>query len=265
MPRARSLKPGFFNNEDLIELPFEYRLLFAGLWTLADREGRLEDRPKRIKLHLFPGDNVDVDAGLSALAARGFIRRYRVGEGAYVQVTNWAKHQSPHVKEAASEIPAQEEPGASPVPAPDEHQTSRSYSLTPSSLTPSSLTADNARETRSDQVLVSEAAVIDAVARIRAAYPRRAGRADWLGAERAIRRLVDSGVGWGEIEAAASRYANYCAATGNSDTQFVLGPEKFFGADDRPWQQPWAPPASKAQRTQDANVLVAQEWLRAGT
>ena len=44
MARARLLKPGFFTNEDLCELPAFGRLLFAGLWTIADREGRLEDR-----------------------------------------------------------------------------------------------------------------------------------------------------------------------------------------------------------------------------
>ena len=62
MARARNIKPSFFTNEDLVELPFEDRLLFIGLWTLADREGRLEDRPKRIKMAVFPADNVDVDA-----------------------------------------------------------------------------------------------------------------------------------------------------------------------------------------------------------
>ena len=49
MARARNIKPGFFKNEFLAEMPCEVRLLFIGLWTLADREGRLEDRPKRIK------------------------------------------------------------------------------------------------------------------------------------------------------------------------------------------------------------------------
>ena len=64
--RARNLKPGFFKNEDLAELPFEGRLLFAGLWCLADREGRLEDRPKRIKAEIFAFDSVDVDKLLSS-------------------------------------------------------------------------------------------------------------------------------------------------------------------------------------------------------
>lgn len=138
MARSRSLKPGFFTNEDLIELPFEYRLLFAGLWTLADREGRMEDRPKKIKLQIFPGDDVDVNAGLDALASAGFIQRYEAGGARYIQVVSWSKHQSPHIKEAASTIPA-----------PCSHGTGTSAaaltpsSLTPSSLTPHSLTADN--------------------------------------------------------------------------------------------------------------------------
>jgi hypothetical protein len=137
--RARSLKPGFFHNEDLIELPFEYRLLFAGLWTVADREGRLEDRPKKIKLNVFPGDNVDVDAGLQALHDRGFILRYTHGSTRYIQILAWKKHQHPHVKEGASTIPAPDEHSASTVQALDEPLPRR----LPARLTASSLTPDS--------------------------------------------------------------------------------------------------------------------------
>jgi len=42
--RSRNIKPGFFKNEIIAEMPTETRLLFIGLWLLADREGRLEDR-----------------------------------------------------------------------------------------------------------------------------------------------------------------------------------------------------------------------------
>lgn len=111
MPRARNVKPGFFKNEDLIELPFETRLLFIGLWTLADREGRLEDRPKRIKIEVFPCDNVDVDDMLCQLEKGGFIVRYRVGEGTYISIKNFAKHQSPHHQEKDSELPSPNETG----------------------------------------------------------------------------------------------------------------------------------------------------------
>jgi len=106
MARARNVKPSFFTNDDLAELPFEYRLLFIGLWTLADREGRLEDRPKKIRMAVFPTDDVDVDRGLEALAGRGFILRYQVDGGRYIEILTFRKHQNPHHREPASTIPA---------------------------------------------------------------------------------------------------------------------------------------------------------------
>lgn len=138
MARARNIKPGFFRNEILVGLPFEFRLLFIGLWTVADRAGRFEDRPTRIKMELFPVDNVDVDAGLQALHKHGFITRYCIDGTRYCQVLAWDKHQNPHVKEAQSTIPAPDENHVSLVQAPDKHPASPSDSLIPSSLIPDS-------------------------------------------------------------------------------------------------------------------------------
>jgi hypothetical protein len=136
--RARNIKPSFFTNEDLVELPFEERLLFIGLWTLADREGRLEDRPKRIKMAVFPADNVDVDASLARLAKSRFITRYEARGIACIQVLNFAKHQNPHVREAASELPSIGENETSTVPAQCQHSASPADSLNPYSLNPES-------------------------------------------------------------------------------------------------------------------------------
>lgn len=105
MARARNIKPGFFKNEDLAEMDPLSRLLFAGLWCLADREGRLEDRPKRIKAELFPYDNCDVDQLLDDLQEYGFIHRYEVDGGKYIFIQNWHKHQNPHHMEVPSVIP----------------------------------------------------------------------------------------------------------------------------------------------------------------
>ena len=105
MARARNIKPGFFKNADLVETSFETRLLFVGLWTLADREGRLQDRPKQIKMELFPADNVDVDNCLNDLSQLGFITRYVADGKRVIQVVNFCKHQTPHGKEADSELP----------------------------------------------------------------------------------------------------------------------------------------------------------------
>lgn len=106
MARARNIKPGFFRNADLVELPYEARLLFIGLWTIADRAGRLEDRPKQIKMELFPADNMDCDGLLDQLANIGVVIRYEHGGKRYLQVVNFAKHQNPHKEEKVSSIPA---------------------------------------------------------------------------------------------------------------------------------------------------------------
>ena len=104
--RARNLKPGFFKNEHLAECSAFARLLFAGLWCVADREGRLEDRPKRLKAELLPYDDCNVDALLNELAERDFIIRYEVCGNRTIQVVNFVVHQNPHYKESPSVIPA---------------------------------------------------------------------------------------------------------------------------------------------------------------
>lgn len=96
MARIRTVKPEFFLNEELAELPFQYRLLFIGLFNQADRSGRIIDRPKRLKVEIFPYDNVDVDKGLTALQDAGFILRYKTDEEnpmALIQVLTFDKHQ----------------------------------------------------------------------------------------------------------------------------------------------------------------------------
>ena len=80
MARIRTIKPEFFCHEQLAELSPIHRLLFIGLWTQADREGRLEDRPKRLKVVLLPYDDCDVDQLLTELGGAGFILRYEIDE-----------------------------------------------------------------------------------------------------------------------------------------------------------------------------------------
>jgi hypothetical protein len=104
--RTRSIRPGFFTNDTLGELQPVVRLLFAGLWTVADRDGRLLDRPKKLKAELLAYDHVNVDKALDQLATKGFIERYEGGGERCIQVHNWRKHQHPHPREDASVLPA---------------------------------------------------------------------------------------------------------------------------------------------------------------
>lgn len=107
MARARNIKPAFFKNEILGVADPLYSLLFEGLWVLADRSGRLEDRPLRIKGEIFPyRDGLDMEGMLNWLQSNGFIHRYTAGGKKCILVLEFVKHQNPHKNEAESELPA---------------------------------------------------------------------------------------------------------------------------------------------------------------
>ena len=105
MPRIRTIKPDFFFDEHLTELPFEARLTFIGLWCYADKAGILEDSPKKLKAVLFPYEEIDMEAILSDLSKKPFITRYEIGGKNYIQVVNFHRHQVVHHTERESILP----------------------------------------------------------------------------------------------------------------------------------------------------------------
>lgn len=117
MARARNIKPGFFKNYELADLGPVAQLLFAGLWCLADRKGRLEDKPRFIKAEVFPYYDADVNGELTQLERLGFVKRYMVRGMPFISIVNFLKHQSPHSTEKASELPGEDEADtAEPLP-----------------------------------------------------------------------------------------------------------------------------------------------------
>ena len=166
MARARNIKPGFFSNDVLAECEPLARLLFAGLWTIADREGRLEDRPKRIKAELLPYDDCNIDALLDALHSKGFILRYSVENQQLIQILAFTKHQNPHKNEVHSTLPqpeqhststvqAQDKYSTSTVQTPEQHSTNRADSL---NLIPDSIISAKADTQKADKQLDAAAA-----------------------------------------------------------------------------------------------------------
>ena len=103
--RARNIKPGFFKNEDLAKCSFSARLLFEGLWCYADREGRFEWRPSRIKVEIFPYDRVKIDELLDQLIEYHFVFRYEIDGCVYGFIPTFVDHQRPHPHEAPSRLP----------------------------------------------------------------------------------------------------------------------------------------------------------------
>lgn len=94
------------DNEDLSDFDPLTRLLFIYLWMLADREGRLEDRPKRIAAQALPYDRAaDVESMLNDLNQGKFINRYVIKTYRVIQITSFLKHQTPHGTEKDSVLP----------------------------------------------------------------------------------------------------------------------------------------------------------------
>lgn len=116
------IKPEFFDDPDVADLSMAARLCFIGLWTQADRDGRLVDDVRRLKARLFPYDNVDVNTLAAELAAKGMVLRYVVDSKQYLCIPKFAKHQRPHPKEPPSVIPV---PLVTPVPPVSQTATER--------------------------------------------------------------------------------------------------------------------------------------------
>lgn len=97
MARKRMISPGFWTDEKLGACSRDERLLFMGLISNADDEGRLPGHPAMIKAMVFPYDEdirfADIGRWLQNLAAKGFIKVYKVGEQQYIWVKNFRKHQ----------------------------------------------------------------------------------------------------------------------------------------------------------------------------
>lgn len=98
MARKRMIDPSFWVDEKLGMLDVISRLLFMGLISNADDEGRLVGHPSLIKSIIFPYDqNISVENitnKLQELANLKMIILYKNNSQSYIQVTNFRKYQT---------------------------------------------------------------------------------------------------------------------------------------------------------------------------
>lgn len=85
------------------------RMLYMGLWNLADEAGRCRGGVRYIKGQIFPYDDdltADrVDALLCELASASKVLRYRVGDDHYLFLPNLARHQPLQPDKTPSKLP----------------------------------------------------------------------------------------------------------------------------------------------------------------
>jgi hypothetical protein len=258
MARARSIKPAFYKNEQLAECSIWARYIYPGLWQLADREGRLEDRPKRIKAELLPFDSADVEKLLAELETRGFILRYQVEEQKFMQILTFSKHQKPHHREVASVIPPplNEPVNNSNKDAPrnvlssnGQHSKTEKGRVRTSlgtskkavarggnpPLNPIPLTLSNLNPLKDPRDARASVSDFEALWN---AYPKRAGNNPKKRALRCYRARLSEKHTSIEMLEGAQRYAKFCALTGKTGTELVLQCATFLGPD-KPFLQSW--------------------------
>ena len=111
--RIRTIKPEFFRHLELyqaeVETGLPLRVAYAGLWTVADREGRFRWQPEVLKLDVLPFDDIDFSRVLDALLTRGFLVKYEYSGKRYGAIPTFKDHQFINNKELPSNIPAPDE------------------------------------------------------------------------------------------------------------------------------------------------------------
>jgi hypothetical protein len=246
MPRARNIKPGLFKNEILGTADPNLTLLFISLWCLADREGRLEDRPERIKAETFPyRPSIDIEGSLNELQRKEFIIRYKVGNLKVIQVKEFCKHQSPHHTEKKSVLPPCDSNSLilnadgeitvnKPLDLREIPVVKRSDSLIPDSLIPDTgyLIPEKA-PTKKKTPTKKEDRNFEFFWTI---FPKRPD-ANKTKAARAWQARLNEGVSPEELLQGADRYRVYCEAE-NKEPQFILAGSTFLGPDLH-YKLPW--------------------------
>ncbi|MDT8452305.1 MAG: hypothetical protein RQ936_06115 [Gammaproteobacteria bacterium] len=96
MARIRTTKPEFWTSEQVVECPPLARLLFIGIWNFCDDAGIHPASFKRLKMEVFPGDDLsisDVEGLVADLIDNGLLIAYEHDGKHYWAVTGWHQHQ----------------------------------------------------------------------------------------------------------------------------------------------------------------------------
>lgn len=94
--RIRTIKPEFWDSASMGRISREARLLFIGMWSLADDSGKLRGDSRFLASRLFPYDEdakSKITSWVRELVTLGSIIPYRVDDDEYIMIPGWLKHQ----------------------------------------------------------------------------------------------------------------------------------------------------------------------------
>ena len=96
MARKRMIDPNIWESQSFNRLSMMARMLFIGLFSNADDEGRGVAHPARLRSTVFPYDDIPLDeiaAAMNECAAQVGVRFYDVNGDQFYQLENWLKWQ----------------------------------------------------------------------------------------------------------------------------------------------------------------------------
>jgi hypothetical protein len=93
VPKIRGVKPDYWTDEDIVDLSIPARLLFIGLWTYACDNGHLQDKPKQIKMRVFPATT----STRPSCCANWRPRAHHKGRR-WITIPNLTEHQKPDLR-----------------------------------------------------------------------------------------------------------------------------------------------------------------------
>lgn len=279
MPRIRTIKPEIWMSPQVMNLTHGARLLFLGLITQADDEGRGIADPRKLKAAIFGGDDItsaDVRRMLDELAGQRLANLYEdASHGNLYELPSWKNHQSidrprkssyPSPKEAAEIASARRAfVESNTIIREGSDRTGPEGKGREGNVPPRARDPEPANGHRNGQqtgARWSDSELMNAFAVVRSSYPPCPGdQSRWINAERLWQQHLADGVPAAEMLAGVERYAAFVAAGGVSPSG-VLGPQKFFDAQAKRWTQPWDPPPTKAEKRLSSNLTAADEFLR---
>ena len=98
MTKRRMIYDCLWKSEDLAKFTYRQRLLWIGLITTADDQGRGSAIPGLIRSVIFPYDDIsfaEIELDMEALINSNMIIVYKANEKSYYQIKKWWEYQKP--------------------------------------------------------------------------------------------------------------------------------------------------------------------------
>lgn len=97
MPRARIIKPEFWDDEKMSTISRDARLVFIAMWNLSDDYGVVKGNVAWLNNRIFPYENIAIDIfkhWVSELERIGIILPFKASNEIFFVIKNFCKHQT---------------------------------------------------------------------------------------------------------------------------------------------------------------------------